>query len=109
MIETIKKNSEQLVQALDDAKGLDVKAFEVTNIVSYADWVVIVSANSNPHMKHLVRVADDTMHQVGVKARGIEGAEDESGWILIDYGDIVLHIFTEEQREFYQLEKLFIS
>ncbi len=105
MFEQVK---EDLVEALDAGKGEDIRAFDVSGVVSYADWIVIVTGTSAPHMKHLVRRAEEAMLKHGMKSIGTEGLREETGWILLDFADVVVHIFSEEERDFYQLEKLFI-
>ncbi len=99
---------DKLVEALDEVKAINPLAFDVEGIVSYADWVVIASANSGPHLKALVRKAEEAMLKEGIKPIGIEGINNASEWVLIDFGDIVLHLFTEEKRDFYNLEKIFV-
>ena len=97
-----------LLNALDEMKAINPKAYDVKDIVSYADWVVIASANSGPHLKALVRKAEEVMLKEGIKPIGVEGINAASDWVLIDFGDIVLHLLTEEKRDFYNLEKIFM-
>ncbi len=99
---------DKLVNGLDEVKAIDVEAFDVEGLVSYADWVVIASANSGPHLRALVRKAEEVMLKAGIKPIGIEGVNSASDWVLIDFGDIVLHLLTEEKRDFYNLEKIFV-
>ena len=99
---------DKLVNGLDEVKAIDVEAFDVEGLVSYADWVVIASANSGPHLRALVRKAEEVMLKAGIKPIGIEGVNSASAWVLIDFGDIVLHLLTEEMRDFYNLEKIFV-
>lgn len=99
---------DKLVKGLDEVKAIDPQAFDVEGLVSYADWVVVASANSGPHLRALVRKAEEIMLKEGIKPLGIEGINAESEWVLIDFGDIVLHLLTEEKRDFYNLEKIFV-
>ena len=99
---------DKLVTGLDEIKAIDPVAFDVEGLVSYADWVVIASANSGPHLKALVRKAEEVMLKEGIKPIGVEGLNAASDWVLIDFGDIVLHLLTEEKRDFYNLEKIFM-
>ncbi len=99
---------DKLVNGLDEMKAINPLAFDVEGIVSYADWVVVASANSGPHLKALVRKAEEVMLKSGIKPIGVEGVNTASDWILIDFGDIVLHLLTEEKRDFYNLEKIFV-
>lgn len=104
----ISEVKDKLMEALDEVKAINPVAFDVEGLVSYADWVVIASATSNPHLKAMVRKSEEAMLKAGIKPIGIEGNNGSSEWILIDFGDIVLHLFTEEKRDFYNLEKLFV-
>ena len=99
---------DKLVNDLDEMKAINPLAFDVEGLVSYADWVVVASANSGPHLKALVRKAEEVMLKSGIKPIGVEGVNTASDWILIDFGDIVLHLLTEEKRDFYNLEKIFV-
>lgn len=102
------KIKDKLVNALDEMKAINPLAFDVAEIVSYADWVVIASANSAPHLKALVRKAEEVMREENIKPIGVEGVNTGSDWVLVDFGDIVLHVLSEEKRDFYQLEKIFV-
>ena len=104
----IAEAKDKLVNGLDEMKAINPLAFDVDGIVSYADWVVVASANSGPHLKALVRKAEEVMLKEGIKPIGVEGINSASDWILIDFGDIVLHLLTEEKRDFYNLEKIFV-
>lgn len=99
---------DKLVNGLDEMKAINPLAFDVEGLVSYADWVIVASANSGPHLKALVRKAEEVMLKSGIKPIGVEGVNTASDWILIDFGDIVLHLLTEEKRDFYNLEKIFV-
>lgn len=92
---------------LDDMKGVDIKVFDVSEIVKYADWVVVVTGTSSTHLKAMANKLEVTMKGQGHTVIGTEGVES-GNWVLQDYGDIVVHIMTKEAREFYQLEKLFV-
>ena len=99
---------DDLLKALDDLKALNPKAYDVIKIVSYADWVLVVSGTSTTHIAALIKKAEETMATLGYKPIGIEGDKGGNGWVLIDFGDLVLHVMSEEKRDFYQLEKLFL-
>ncbi len=104
----ISEVKDQLMEALDEVKAINPVAFDVAGVVSYADWVIIASATSTPHLRAMIRKSEESMLKVGIKPIGIEGNNGVSEWVLIDFGDIVLHLFTEEKRDFYNLEKIFV-
>lgn len=92
-------------EALIDAKAKDVVVLDVRKVCDFTDYMVIVSGTSN---RHVVTVADkviDKLRSHGRKPGGVEGA-DVGDWVLIDYGDVVVHVMRNQTRHFYSLEKL---
>lgn len=73
-----------------------------------ADFFVICSGESTPQVKAIAELIEEKFNEMGIKPLGIEGLK-YSHWVLIDYGDIIIHIFKEETRAFYELEKLWID
>ena len=92
------------VETLDRKKGMDIKALKVTDLTVIADYFVIVTGTSPTHIKALSDELEDKLAEKGKNAKSVEGKA--TGWILIDYGDVVLHVFTPEQRAYYDLERL---
>ena len=98
--------AEVIAKALEDKKGLDVALLEVGRQTVLADYFVICTGTSNTHVKALADEAEfKTTETLGIKPGHIEGHSDNT-WTLLDYGSVVVHIFTNEGREFYKLEKL---
>ncbi len=90
--------------------GLDKKAenptiLDVRGISSYADYVVVLSAGSERQLSAVARSIEERLKEQGIRALGIEGS-GRSGWVLIDFGDVVIHLFSEETRHFYDIEGL---
>ena len=102
-------NSKQLcdlaVEALEDIKGIDIKVFDVVNKSSVTDIMVFVSGNTSRQVKALANSVADKAKKAGSPALGVEGDEG-SEWVLVDLGDVVVHIMQPTIREFYNLEKL---
>lgn len=98
-------NSEQQAKeasrALEDAKASDVKIYDMRGKSSLADFYIVATGTAAPHLKALVR-------QLPKKAYRVSG-DPESGWIVADYVDIVVHVFSPEARAYYALEKLWAS
>lgn len=92
-------------QGLDDKKALDIKVIDISNLSVIADYFVIANASNSNQMGALVRSVDEALHKAGYTMKQQEG-NNYSSWILLDYNDIIVHIFTEEDRSFYNLEKL---
>ncbi len=92
-------------KALDEKKGLDIKLIRIDRVSSLADYFLICTGTSNTHVKTLCDYAEYTLEQLGEPMLGREGHRGNT-WELLDYGSIVVHVFTEEARKFYDLERL---
>ena len=90
--------------ALADKRGLEIVGMELGEIGTLADVFIIVTGNSEVHMKTLVETAQEALEQNGRAVR-IEG-ENSPSWRLLDGGDVVIHVFSKKGRDFYKLEKL---
>ena len=95
----------EVTKALDAKKGMDIKLLKIDKVSSLADYFLICTGTSNTHVKTLCDYAEYTLEQLGEKMLGREGHRGNS-WELLDYGSLVVHVFTEEAREFYNLERL---
>ena len=95
----------QVTKALDEKKGMDIKLLRINDVSSLADYFLICTGTSNTHVKTLCDYAEYTLEQLGEPMLGREGHRGNS-WELLDFGSIVVHVFTEEAREFYSLERL---
>ena len=93
------------VKALNDKKGIDIKLIEITDVSTLADHFLICTATSNTHVKTLCDAVDEALSNAGENALNREGHRSGT-WVLLDYGCIVVHVFTEETRQFYDLERL---
>ena len=94
-----------VTKALDEKKGMDIKLLKIDRVSSLADYFLICTGTSNTHVKTLCDYAEYTLENLGESMLGREGHRGNS-WELLDYGTIVIHVFTEEAREFYALERL---
>ena len=94
-----------VTKALDEKKGIDIKLLRIEKISSLADYFIICTGTVNTHVKTLCDYAEYTMEQLGEPMLGREGHRGNT-WELLDYGSVVVHVFTEEAREFYSLERL---
>ena len=95
----------EVTKALDAKKGLDIKLLRINDVSSLADYFLICTGTSSTHVKTLCDYAEYTLEQLGEPMLGREGHRGNS-WELLDFGSIVVHVFTEEAREFYSLERL---
>lgn len=100
-----KKLIDIALQALDDVKAIDVVVFEVSELTSISDYMIIASGKSKRQVAALADKVVEAAKENGVKPLGVEGKTDAE-WVLVDLGDIIVHIMYPETREYYQLEKL---
>jgi ribosome-associated protein len=94
----------EIVKVLDNKKGMDINLIEIAEHSIVADYFVIVSGTSNTHVKALADEVEYELTQKGIEPHHIEGRA--TGWILLDYNTVVVHLFTPDQRETYSLEHL---
>lgn len=96
---------DKVIDLLDSMKAEDVQTFNVTEMTSVTDYMIVSSGTSNRHVRSIAARVLEGMREAGVRPLGSEG-EEHGEWVLIDYGDVVLHVMQPETRDFYQLEKL---
>ena len=91
--------------ALTDKKGEDVRVIQITEVASFADFFIIADGTNPSQISALVDNVEEQMSKAGFEAKRIEGVRN-SNWILMDYGDIIVHVFSKEDRLFYDLERI---
>ena len=102
---TPKEMALQLARALDSKKGQDILVLETDGLTTLADYFVLCTGSSAPQLKALADAAERSMKENEILPHHIEGHRGGT-WILQDYGDVVLHLFSAEAREFYDLDRL---
>ena len=101
LLEIVKK----IANALDDKKAFDVKVLDITKISVLADYFVLASGDNPSQLQAMMDIVEEVMYKNGINSKRVEGSANSS-WILMDYNDVVIHIFNKEEREFYNLDKV---
>ena len=91
-------------KALDSKKAIDLEAIKVSDLTIITDYFLMATATSSTHVRALADEVEEMLSRAGVEPNHIEGKA--TGWILLDYGSVVVHVFDKKSREFYQLERL---
>ena len=102
---TSEEQAKTIAQALEGRKGVDVKIYDVRGQSNLADFFVVATGAAAPHLKALIAESQAVMKQNGVQSYRTSG-DPESGWIVVDYIDVVVHVFSPEARAYYALERL---
>lgn len=93
------------IEALEDKKGEDIRIIDISEVSILADYFIIASGNNRNQVQALCDNVEEKLGRMGVVQKQIEGY-DNGNWILVDYRDIVIHIFDKENRLFYDLERI---
>ncbi|MDQ6419050.1 ribosome silencing factor [Paenibacillus sp. LHD-117] len=93
------------VDAADDKKAVDVIALNLKEVSLVADYFVICSGNSDTQVQAIATEVRKQAEKLGARVRGLEGM-DTARWVLIDLGDVIVHVFHRDEREYYSLERL---
>jgi len=102
---SVKNIQKKITHALEDIKAFDVISIDVRKLTSVADFMIIASASSSRQTKALAKNVVEKMNEINIEVIGVEG-EQEGGWVLVDVGDIIVHIMTPPTRAYYNLEEL---
>lgn len=104
-VSTEKMMAQIACEAIDDKKGQDIKVIDIHNVSVIADYFVIASGTNSNQVQAIVDNVEEQLGRAGFEAKQIEGNRNSS-WILMDYGDVIVHVFDEENRLFYDLERI---
>ncbi len=92
------------VKALDDKKANNIEVIKIDELTIVADYFIIATANSNTHVRALADEVEYQLEEAGIMPDHIEGRS--TGWVLLEYAGVVVHVFLEESRNYYNLERL---
>ncbi|TJX14814.1 ribosome silencing factor [Tissierella creatinini] len=93
-------------KAIEDKKGIDLQVLDISKMTSIADYFVIVSGNSSSQVTSIADEVEDKMSLAGFEPLSSKEGYNSARWILIDYEDVIVHVFHKDEREFYNLERL---
>lgn len=99
------KLAEAAYQALDDKLGQDIRILDIHHISILADYFLIAHGNNPNHVHALIDEVQDRLAELGCESKNVEGYQ-EGSWVLIDFGRIIVHVFSKEARLFYHLERI---
>lgn len=99
---TAKEKLERVVAAADELKAENIETLDVSEKTSLADYFVICSGTSDRHVQSIAEKVEERMREA--KERPLRREGERTGWVLQDYGDVVLHVMREEQRQYYDIE-----
>lgn len=91
--------------ALEDKKGIDIKVLDISELSVMADYFIIANGTNDSQVRAMVDAVEEELHKAGFSMKTKEGSDGKS-WVLMDFGDIIVHVFDEENREFYDLERI---
>ncbi len=95
-----------VIGALEEIKGQDIVCLDVKHLTSVADYMIVVTGTSNRHLKSLAEEVSKQAKEAGHPVLGREGEDQQAEWILLDLGDIIVHIMLAPTRKLYDLEAL---
>ena len=102
---TPKEMTKQVILALEDKKAEDIKIIDISHISVMADYFIIASGNSRNQVQAMIDNVEDTLGKQGMTPKQVEGYQN-ANWVLMDYRDIIVHVFDKENRLFYDLERI---
>ncbi|MCG6937466.1 MAG: ribosome silencing factor [Gammaproteobacteria bacterium] len=102
---TIDELKQLVINALEDLKAEDITVLDVRDKTTVTDWLVIATGSSNRHVKSIANNVVVEAKEAGKPPLGIEG-ENDGEWVLVDLGDIIVHVMQQQVREYYDLESL---
>jgi ribosome-associated protein len=101
---TLQAKVKRIIEFAEDAKAEHVEKLDVRKKTSLADYFIVCTGTSDRHVQSIAERVSDKLK--GLKVRPLRMEGKRTGWVLLDYGDVVLHVMREEQRQFYDLETL---
>ena len=105
MFENSKKMAKLAIEALEDKKAEDIKIIDISGVSVLADYFIIANGNNTNQVQAMIDNVEETLGKAGYTPKQIEGYNAAS-WVLMDYTDVIVHVFDKENRLFYDLERI---
>lgn len=105
MEQNSKEMAKMAILALEDKKAEDIKVIDISEVSVIADYFIIADGNSRNQVQAMIDNVEETLGKAGYTPKQIEGYQS-ANWVLMDYGDIIIHVFDKENRLFYDLERI---
>ena len=102
---TSKEMAKMAIEALEDKKAEDIQVIDISEVSVIADYFIIASGNNRNQVQALIDNVEEQLGRTGVSPKQIEGY-DAANWVLMDYQDIIVHVFDKENRLFYDIERI---
>ena len=99
---------ETIIKAAEDKKAFDIRVIDIRGLSSISDYFIIASGNNERQVVAIADEIDHKMSEQGIEPIHIEGRQTGK-WVILDYGDEIIHVFEKDEREFYNLEKLWLD
>lgn len=101
----IREYVDEAVKAISDKKGLDIKIIDITSLSPISDYFVVASGSNSNQLHAMCDEVSEKLSKMNIHVKQVEGYQS-ANWILMDYGDFIVHLFTTEARDFYNLERI---
>lgn len=105
MLEDSKKMAKLVIEALEDKKAEDIKIIDISGVSVLADYFIIANGNNTNQVQAMIDNVEETLGKAGYTPKQIEGY-NTANWVLMDYTDVIVHVFDKENRLFYDLERI---
>lgn len=105
---TAKEIAKNAFLFLDEKKAIDIKIIDISNVTVIADYFIICGGSNSRQVQAIAENAEEKLGKLGVTPRSTEGYQN-ANWILLDYQDVIIHVFNQEQRLFYDLERIWVD
>ena len=105
---TSREMAKTALEGLEDKKAEDIRIIDISEVSVMADYFIIASGKNRNQVQAMADIVEEKLHEAGMHPRQIEGYQT-ANWILMDFHDVIVHIFNEEDRMFYNLEKIWLD